>query len=365
MISIRTGCGGRLGQLARDLWHSSSRRKSLSKRRTNVVQAMRIGIWASNPDVDIIIRRCRAARVDTVTLDWTAVPGFVETGIVASDKLRGMVHHLMHCGITVPAMLGNIGAQVAPGEPRSAERPAIERALANIRAMGIVGIPVLINYVHTREPEDPAMDEEAWGRLIEALREYVAVARESKVRLANHGIWKCLDPTLRVSAIARGFNETNYRSFREPGWIGPFLARTAESMNRLIEAVPDACNGVCLCTGMYITGADPAREVLRFRGRIHFVQIRDVSGGRWPYAEEAFPGTGDLNFAEIFGRLAEVGYDGYAHTEHLGRSHNAGTGGERGFEDPELEPRAVAYARELFRAAVNRAGGERLPDHPL
>ena len=67
-----------------------------------------------------------------------------------------------------------------------------------------------------------------------------------------------------------------------------------------------------MCTGMYITGADPATEVARFAGRINYVQIRDLDD-RWPAAREVFPGTGNLDFRAILRALIDAGYTGFLH----------------------------------------------------
>ena len=65
-------------------------------------------------------------------------------------------------------------------------------------------------------------------------------------------------------------------------------------------------------------GADPVEEIGRFKGKIHFVQIRDLVG-RWPKSQEVFPGTGELDFRVIIQALHDSGYRGFMHPEHLGQ----------------------------------------------
>ena len=102
-----------------------------------------------------------------------------------------------------------------------------------------------------------------------------------------------------------------------PGWRGPYLVRKADDVGRLADSNPNPYHGITMCTGMYITGAEPVMEIPKFAGRINFVQIRDLDA-RWPAAREAFPGTGNLDFKEILRQLLRAGYSGFLHPEHLG-----------------------------------------------
>ena len=321
---------------------------------------MRIGIYSSNADVGAIVERCCAAGVDSVTLDPGAVPGFAQTGALDAASLRAIVGRLDDAGIQVPAMFGSIGANPDAVLDPGSHRGEIDRSLSMIRAMGEAGIGVLINYVHTPEPEDPAEDAALWEGLVRLFQEHVAEAESSNVRLANHGIWKCLPEPLRTQAIRQGVRPEDYRRYREEGWIGPFLVRTVDAIQRIIEAVPHPSNGVCFCTGMYITGAQLEEEIERLRDRIHFVQIRDIGGGRWPHSDEVFPGTGDLNFLEIIRRLLESGYDGYAHAEHLGKKRLPAREADQRSEAWELEIAAASYVKAMVEAAGRIAEGRAL-----
>ena len=149
----------------------------------------------------------------------------------------------------------------------------------------------------------------------------------------------------------QGLKSEDYRTYSREGWIGPFLVSTVDQIRRMVDAVPSPNNGICLCTGMYITGGNPASEVELFGNRIHFVQIRDVSGSYWPNADEVFPGKGNLNFFEIVRRLITAEYGGYAHAEHLGPARLEYKAYDDNFENPELEIAAAAYVKALVNAA--------------
>src|SRR6185312_9058321 len=94
---------------------------------------------------------------------------------------------------------------------------------------------------------------------------------------------------------------------------------TAQHLQRLLTTVPSGHNGVCFCTGMHIMGGDVPSLVESFRGKIFYAQLRDVRY-RWPAAQEAFPGDGELDFPRILRLLDAAGYTGMIGPEHLGKS---------------------------------------------
>jgi mannonate dehydratase len=130
----------------------------------------------------------------------------------------------------------------------------------------------------------------------------------------------------------------SYRSYRPPGWGGPYLLTSAEHVVRLLEAVPSPNSGVCFCTGMQIMGGDMPRLVDVFAGKIFYAQMRDQRGA-WPAAEEVFPGTGELDFPTILTRMRKAGYDGLIGPEHLGQPRTPGE---------DLEAGAVKFFQDLL-----------------
>ena len=284
---------------------------------------MNIGLATSLSDPAAIVARCRELGVRYVTLRAAAMPGAEEMGAPDLVAMREIQARLAVEGITISAMMAWAGNDPGIVLDPAAHRGHIDAALRTLEVQGELGIGAQLHYIDAPEPENPANDERYWDGLLSIFRELVAQAEASRVKLANHGIWRCLPDGMREDALAQGITAEDYRHYRPPDWRGPYLARTADHVRRLIDEVPSDYNGAAMCTGMYITGADPIAEIPRFRGKINFVQIRDLDG-RWPAAREVFPGTGDLDFPLIFRALREAGYTGFVHPEHLGRPRHQG-----------------------------------------
>ena len=288
-----------------------------------------VGLATGMSDVDEVIARCRQLDVKLVTLRVQTLPGFDENRAPDRVALREMQSRLADAGITIAALsqwFGDDAALVL--DPRS-HRREIDGMLETLDVQGELQIPKQLHYVDVPEPADPAEDEQYWDGMLQIYREIVAQAGKSRVGIANHGIWRCLQLPLRESALADGVTAADYREYRPEEWGGPYLVRTSEHVNRIVEAVPGEYHGYALCTGLYITGGEPLAEIERFSGKINFVQIRDLEG-RWPEALEVFPGTGDLDFPAILRALEAAGYSGFLHPEHLGAPRHEG-------EDVEAE----------------------------
>jgi hydroxypyruvate isomerase len=172
----------------------------------------------------------------------------------------------------------------------------------------------------------------------------VALAELRGIKIANHAIWMAVPKSLQEKARARNVSLSTYRSFRMPGWRGPYLLADASHVVRLIEAVPSPNNGACVCTGMYMMGDDPIDAVRWFGRKIFFVQIRDLRG-RWPLSESVFPGSGEVDFPGLLETIVDSGYHGTVHVEHLGPVRSPGE---------DLETAALEYLRPLVEMASAR-----------
>ncbi len=294
-------------------------------------------------DADAIIARCRELDVKLVTLRVASMPGYDQLAHPQPAALRELHGRLAGAGITVAAMSQWFGDFAELVLRPDQHRKRIDGALKTLELQGELGIDRQLHYVDLPEPEDPAGDEEMWHGMLAIYRELIPQAESSGVRLANHAIWRCLVPEMRDEALREGITEAGYRQYRRPGWAGPYLVRTADHVRRIIDSVPSPSNGAVLCTGMYITGADPVQEAARFAGRINYVQIRDLDG-RWPAALEVFPGTGDLDFKAVLRALIDAGYSGFLHPEHLGQPRYEGEDLEK--EATFLVKRWVAEAED-------------------
>src|SRR5262249_28407397 len=202
--------------------------------------------------------------------------------------------------------------------------------------LGQAGIGTVLHYIDLADAPTPDEDARYWDGLIGGMRELVAEAEASDVRIANHAIWRCLPDNLRDEALRQGITRADYRNYHRPTWGGPYLMTTGADVRRLIDAVPSTHHGACFCTGMHIMGGDVPALVDTLKGRIFYSQMRDLEG-RWPAAREIFLGEGELNFPRILGLLHAAGYTGTVGPEHLGHPR---------FSDEDLEAAAIRFVQD-------------------
>ena len=310
--------------------------------------------YARGCDPGEIIARARQLGVNEMSLYFAAVPGFQENCVLDPVALREIVGRLDDAKIRVPAMMNWLGGGYSDMRSRkpdhdltlnpSAHRREIDGLLASIETMADLGVETLFTHIDTPAMLDTALDEPMWEGLISIYRELVALAELRGTKIANHAIWMAVPKSLQEEARARNVSLSTYRSFRMPGWRGPYLLADAGHVARLIEAVPSPNNGACVCTGMYMMGDDPIDAVRWFGRKIFFVQIRDLRG-RWPLSEPVFPGSGEVDFSGLLETIVASGYRGTVHVEHLGRERFAGE---------DLETAALEYLRPLVEKANAR-----------
>ncbi len=300
-----------------------------------------VGLCTHMTDAGAILDRCRELDVSQVTLQASTMPGYGELGHPDPTAFRELYGRLSDEGITVAAIMKWIGDFAELALDPDSHRKQIDGALKLLEMQGEYGIDRQLHYVDLPEPEDPADDDAMWDGMLGIYRELIAQAESSGVRLANHAIWRCLPLDMRDQALADGVTADDYRQYRPEGWAGPYLVRTADHIRRIIDSVPSDSNGLAMCTGMYITGAEPLEEVGKFAGRINYVQIRDLDA-RWPAAREVFPGTGNLDFPAILRALIDAGYSGFLHPEHLGQPR---------FDGDDLEKDATRLVKEWVAEA--------------
>ncbi len=273
-------------------------------------------------DAGAVIARCRELGTDRVALARDSLPGFdvaSYSGVPDAGYLKETVERIGEAGIEVYAVSKPycMGKDMDVIRNPAAHRREIDEALATVDVVAGAGIPVMLQYAHVDEPEDPAEDEDLWGGVGIIYREVVAQAEVSGLKLANHGRWPTPDAAARARAAEQGIGYEDYRRFRVLEWEGPFMIRNGDHIARLVEQeAPSPNHGVCMCAGMGMNGTDVFKAVDRFRGKIFFVQPRDLKGS-WPQVEEVMPGEGEIDLKEFLRRIHAGGYTGMVHPEHF------------------------------------------------
>ncbi len=295
---------------------------------------------------DAVIDRCRQLGVSHVCLGLHDAPGFAETGIPQRDHLRALVRRLTDAGIDASLAMAWFGNDVELVLDPAAHRREVDTMRRRLDVLGDAGVRTLLHYVNPAQPKDSTDEARCWDGLLTIFRELVTQAESVDVRLANHAIWRCLPDPLREEALRQGITLADYRHYRSTGWDGPYLLTSHQHLQRLLAAVPSGHNGICFCTGMHIMGGDVPSLVETFRGKVFFSQLRDLRY-RWPAAQEAFPGDGELDFARILRLLDAAGYRGMVSVEHLGKPRRPGD---------DLEVLAVRFLQNQL-ADLQREGG--------
>ena len=234
---------------------------------------MSCGAVVSGADADAVIARCRQLNTDRVALARDTLPGFDITtysGVPDPYFLKETVQRIGEAGIEVYAVSKPycMGKDMDVIRNPAAHRREIDEMLATVDVVAGSGIPVMLQYAHVDDPEDPAEDEDLWGCVATIYREVVAQAETSGLKLANHGRWPTPDASARARASEQGIGYEDYRRFRVPEWEGPFMIRDGDHIARLVEQeAPSPNHGVCMCAGMGMNGPTCWRRSIDSRAR--------------------------------------------------------------------------------------------------
>jgi len=275
---------------------------------------MQIAIHQPRGDVDSQVAYCKRLGVGNVCLFAAAMPGFKEHGYPDPRRLREVIARFDEAGVKVPVMgIGRPTPAAILGKPEA--DPETEGLLKTIDSIGSAGVRAALIYHRAPIGYDGVSDETYWDRIVKHWRTIVDQAERSDVRIANHAFY--VPRTMMV-------------------W-------NAETILKLIDAVPSPYNGVTYCTKFYMADDDVYSTVEKFKGRIFFSHARDLvrkaDPDYWVKYEEVQLGDGDIDWARLFGILDGAGYEGTVAPEHLGEPRTPG-------EEPEAV--AVQYLKKLL-----------------
>ena len=171
--------------------------------------------------------------------------------------------------------------------------------------------------------------DEVYERITYLLDRLLPVAKEYKVRLANH----IADPPTHVG----------YRGITR--WNSPDVF---EGIKRFANLYDNPYHGFNLCIGSTGEGLkDPKTEILPIvkwvgeRKQIFNIHLRNIKGG-FDYFQEVYPDNGDMDFFEVIKMLKEVEYPYMVMPDH--DPHHA---------DPQSSNQAFAFAYGYIKALIS------------
>ena len=177
------------------------------------------------------------------------------------------------------------------------------------------------NYAEAVKRNDPktiAGDvsiEQMFERITYLLDRILPVAKEYKVKLANH--------------IADPPTPAGYRGITR--WNSPDVFA---GIKRFAQLYDSEYHGFNFCIGSIAEGLkDPKTEIMPIikwageRKQIFNVHLRNIKGG-WNNFQEVYPDNGDMNFLHVVRALRDVGFDGMVMPDHVPTHPDPGSGSQ-------------------------------------
>ena len=151
--------------------------------------------------------------------------------------------------------------------------------------------------------------EQMFERITYLLDRLLPVAKEYKVKLANH----IADPPTPVG----------YRGITR--WNSPDVFKGIQRFAKLYD---NEYHGFNFCIGSIAEGLnDPASEIFPIikwvgeRNQIFNVHLRNIKGG-FNNFQEVYPDNGDMNFLKVVRALRDVGFSGMVMPDHVPHHHD-------------------------------------------
>ncbi len=243
-----------------------------------------------------------------------------------TERYKRIVGHLGRLGVEVVAY--NFMPQVS--EDAMVVRTTFDALTRGARTSGFR----LADVTPATMPHDEAAipREQMWDNLERFIKAVVPAAEAAGVRMAMHPDDPPMSPLCGLERIMD----------RE------------QSFDRLLSISDSPANALTFCIGCFAEmGADIPALIERYRDRIPYVHVRDISGTLEDFIE-TFPDNGQNNLIAIFEKLHEVGFDGYVRSDH---APLIATDRNDTFEGYAMQGHifALGYLRGLDRATARRA----------
>lgn len=146
-------------------------------------------------------------------------------------------------------------------------------------------------------PDRPLSADEVWAHLEWFLQGVVPVAESAGVKIAVHPDDA---PVRQHMGVAR-------------------ILVDVDALQRVIDTVPSASNGIGFCMGTIGTmaGADVVAAIRRLggQGKVFFAHFRNPRG-QVPAFDEVFPDEGDIDMVAAVRAWRQVGFDGVIRIDH-------------------------------------------------
>lgn len=142
-------------------------------------------------------------------------------------------------------------------------------------------------------------ENKLWENLAYFLERVIPVAARARVKMALHPD----DPPWSIFGLPR-------------------IVTSGRALDRVIDIVDDAANGITFCAGSLAADAgNDLENIVRSvggRGRIHFAHCRNIKRtGMRSFQETAHPSDhGDIDMRAVLGALHETGFNGPIRSDH-------------------------------------------------
>ena len=177
--------------------------------------------------------------------------------------------------------------------------------------------------------ETPIPSERMWDNLERFLKAVMPAAEAAGVRLALHPDDPPLSPLCGLERIMS----------------------SESSFDRLLAISDSPANAITFCIGCFAEmGADIPSLIARYRDRIPYVHVRDISGTVNDFIE-TFPDDGQTDLVAVFRKLQEIGFDGYLRSDHAPQLATDQSDAPEGY-GMQGHIFAIGYLRGLQRATA-------------